>query len=339
MPRVTWDDLPASVRARVQRGLGALVVEHRSYPGGYSPGTADRVVAANGAVAFVKAVHPEQNPSTPALHLAELRVMRSLPPGLPVPALLDGFESDGWVVLVLEHVDGAHPAQPWRRDEFLAVVDAVLDLADRLTPSPLELGSAVDELRDGWQGWARCSANPLPDLDPWLADRLPGLNARAQRSLDAMDGDTLVHMDLRADNILLRDGLRPLGERVVLIDWPWAVTGARWLDATLLTAEVAAQDDDASRAVADEALERIAARCGVQLDTLVDAVVGLLGYLVWNSRQPDPPGIPTLRAFQRRLAEGVTTWVQRIGFDSDTPPSPRSDLSASQASEGTQPAV
>lgn len=138
MPRVTWDDLPASVRARVQRGLGALVVEHRSYPGGYSPGTADRVVAANGSVAFVKAVHPEQNPSTPALHLAELRVMRSLPPGLPVPALLDGFESDGWVVLVLEHVDGAHPAQPWRRDEFLAVVDAVLDLADRLTPSPLE---------------------------------------------------------------------------------------------------------------------------------------------------------------------------------------------------------
>ena len=315
MPRATWDDLPASVRERVERTLGAPVAEHRSYPGGYSPGTADRVVAANGAVAFVKAVHPEHNPHTPALHRAELRVMRSLPPGLPVPTLLDGFESDGWVVLVLEHVDGAHPAQPWRRDEFLAVVDAVLDLTDRLTPSPLELGSAVDELREGWQGWARCSANPLPDLDPWLADRLPGLNDRARRSLDAMVGDTLLHLDLRADNLLIRSAEGPIAERVVLIDWPWAVTGARWLDAALLTAEVAAQDDDASRAVADEALERIAARCGVPLDTLVDAVVGLLGYLVWNSRQPDPPGIPTLRAFQRRLADGVTTWLRLSGSE------------------------
>ena len=131
---------------------------------------------------------------------------------------LDGFESDGWVVLVLEHVAGAHPAQPWRRDEFLAVVDAVLDLADRLTPSPLELGSAVDELREGWQGWARCSANPLPDLDPWLADRLPGLNDRARRSLDAMVGDTLLHLDLRADNLLIRSAEGPIAERVVLIE-------------------------------------------------------------------------------------------------------------------------
>ena len=57
------------------------------------------------------------------------------------------------------------------------------------------------------------------------------------------------------------------------------------------------------------------ARCGVPLDTLVDAVVGLLGYLVWNSRQPDPPGIPTLRAFQRRLADGVTTWLRLSGSE------------------------
>lgn len=301
MPRATWDDLPASLRVRVEQALGAPVVEHRSYPGGYSPGTADRVVAANGGVAFVKAVHPDHNPHTPALHRAELRVMRALPPGLPVPALLDGFESDGWVVLVLEHVDGAHPGQPWGRDDFFAVVDAVLDLADRVTPSPLELGSAVDELRDGWQGWARCLEEPPGDLDPWLAERLPELSARAQRGLDAMDGDTLLHLDLRADNILLRGGPGPLGERVVLIDWPWAVTGARWLDATLLAAEVAAQGDDASRAVANEALTRIADRCGTPVETLVDAVVGLLGYLVWNSRR-------RTRRESRRCAPSSAGW-------------------------------
>ena len=312
MSRATWDDLPAPIRDRVEQTLGAPVVEHNSYPMGYSPGTADRVVMANGSVAFVKAVHSDHNPDTPALHRAELRVMRQLPSGLPVPSLLDGFESDGWVVLVLEHVDGEHPGQPWTREVFLPVVDAVLDLADRLTPSPLDLGSAADVLRDNWQGWDRCLETMPADLDPWLIERLPKLNARAQRNLDALVGETLVHLDLRADNIILRRGDELLAGRVVLIDWPWAVNGARWLDATLLAVEVAAQGDSASRATADEGLALITERCDVPFDTLVDAAIGLTGYLVWQSRQPDPTGIPTLRAFQRRLADGATEWLKTV---------------------------
>lgn len=312
MSRATWDDLPAPIRDRVEQTLGAPVVEHSSYPMGYSPGTADRVVMANGSVAFVKAVHSDHNPDTPALHRAELCVMRELPSGLPVPSLLDGFESGGWVVLVLEHVDGEHPGQPWTREVFLPVVDAVLDLADRLTPSPLDLGSVADVLRDNWQGWDRCLETMPADLDPWLIERLPKLNARAQRNLDALVGETLVHLDLRADNIILRRGDEPLAGRVVLIDWPWAVNGARWLDATLLAMEVAAQGDSTSRATADEGLALITERCDVPFDTLVDAAIGLTGYLVWQSRQPDPTGIPTLRAFQRRLADGATEWLKTV---------------------------
>ncbi|NUS74076.1 MAG: phosphotransferase [Corynebacteriales bacterium] len=37
-------------------------------------------------------------------------------------------------------------------------------------------------------------------------------------------GATLVHADLRADNILIA----PPG--VTLVDWPWASYGAPWLD-------------------------------------------------------------------------------------------------------------
>ena len=200
MPRIEWTDLPDAVRARVERALRSTVVSHESQPGGWSPGTADRVVLETGRRAFVKAVHPYLNPDSPDIHRAELRVMRALPAGLPVPALLGGFERDGWVVLVMEYVEADHPTLPWTRESFTPVVDAVLGLSDRLTPSPLELQPASGHCAGMWAGYARCLVQPPDDLDPWVRERLPALAERADVSLAVLDGDTLTHFDLRADN-------------------------------------------------------------------------------------------------------------------------------------------
>lgn len=309
MPRITWDDLPNAVRTRVEEALGSPVVAHRSHPGGFSPGTADRVTCADGQGAFVKAVHPSLNPDSPDIHRSELRVMRALPAGLPVPALLAGFELDGWVVLVLEYVDGEHPSLPWRMDTLRPVLDAVLRLSDLLTPARLDVGPASAHCTGMWGGFARCLRTPPPDLDPWLAAHLPLLAARAERSLTTLDGETLAHFDLRADNVLMRTGEGPADQRVVLIDWPWALRAARWVDATLLVAEFAAQPDPASVAGADALLAEVAGHCAVDAEPLVDAIVGITGFLVWQSRQPPPPGLPTLRPFQRGLADGLTHWL------------------------------
>ncbi|NLE17719.1 MAG: phosphotransferase [Propioniciclava sp.] len=310
MPRITWPDLPDAVRAEVETILGAPVVAHASHPGGFSPGTADRVTCADGAAAFVKAVHPYLNPDSPDIHRAELRVMRALPAGLPVPALLGGFERDGWVVLVMEYVEADHPTLPWTRESFTPVVDAVLGLSDRLTPSPLELQPASGHCAGMWAGYARCLVQPPDDLDPWVRARLPALAERADVSLAVLDGDTLTHFDLRADNLLLRRGDAPPADRVVVIDWPWAMAGARWADATTMTLELAAQGDPESIRATDDVLERIAAHCGVTTEPLVDTTVGLAGFFTWQCRTPDPPGLPTLRAFQRSLAEGLTAWLK-----------------------------
>lgn len=309
MARITWPDLPAAVRAEVEALLGSPVVRHMSHPGGFSPGTADGVVCADGREAFVKAVHPDLNPGSPDIHRSELRVMRALPPGLPAPSLVDGFERDGWVVLVLEYMHADHPVLPWTLETLLPVVDAVLLLSDRLTPSPLELGLASSHCA-GWRGFARCLAEPPGDLDPWVADRLAALDARAAAGLAAMDGDTLAHMDLRSDNLLIRRGEGPVAGRVVVIDWPWALRGARWLDATLLTLEVAAQGDPASIQATDAALEHIAEHCGVTTEPLVETLVGASAFFTWECRRPEPPGLPTLRAFQRGLADGLTRWLE-----------------------------
>lgn len=230
--------------------------------------------------------------------------MDALPPDLPVPGWIGSIEADGWVVLLLEYVEASHPSLPWATTSFAPVLDAVLSLSDRLTPCPLQgIGTASDEARAMGNGFTSCLAEPPHDLDPWLAARLPTLADRADRALTSMDGDTLCHWDLRADNILVRpDGT------VVVIDWPWALRGARWLDACLLTSEFAIEGGTPTDT--DAALTRIADRCGTTTTPLVDTLVWLTGFYVHRSRTPAPPGIPTLRAHQRRSADGLTAWLR-----------------------------
>ncbi|MDO5495300.1 MAG: aminoglycoside phosphotransferase family protein [bacterium] len=311
MPRITWDDLPGHVRTRVEDVLGSPVIRHTSSPHGFSPGTADHVVCASGREAFVKAVHPDLNAHSPELHRQELRVMRALPPGLPVPRLLGGFDDDaGWVVLILEFVPGHHPSLPWTAETFSPVLDATLALSAGLTPSPIpSLDAASARMRPMFQGYVRCKSAPPDDLDPWTLEHLEPFHQRAQRGLAAVDGETLTHLDLRADNILLREA----DGSPVFIDWPWAVRGAPWLDATLLTATFAARPA-ADHEETDAVIRRIAAHAGVATEPLVDVLVGFCAFGVWESRQPDKPGLPTLRAFQRTWADALTQWLQNTSL-------------------------
>ena len=46
--RITWSDLPGQVRAAVEEPAGSPVLAAESQAGGFSPGTADRVVTAYG---------------------------------------------------------------------------------------------------------------------------------------------------------------------------------------------------------------------------------------------------------------------------------------------------
>ena len=70
--RIQWADLPASLRASVEDALGSPVVSADSQPGGFSPGSADRVVLADGRRAFVKAVGTPIHPDSPVVNRREV---------------------------------------------------------------------------------------------------------------------------------------------------------------------------------------------------------------------------------------------------------------------------
>src|SRR5215207_3235620 len=95
--RISWMQIPARVRAGIEAIIGGgAVVTAISQSGGFSPGTADRVVTADGCRAFVKALSTIQNEQTPSLHRAEAHVVGQLPPNSYVPALLGIYDNSVW---------------------------------------------------------------------------------------------------------------------------------------------------------------------------------------------------------------------------------------------------
>jgi aminoglycoside phosphotransferase (APT) family kinase protein len=306
--RLQWSDLPARIRAVIEERLGGAVVSAVSQRSGFSPGMAARLQTAAGRRAFVKAVAPELNPDSPDIYRREARVAASLPASAPVPRLLWTHDEGvgGWVVLAFEDVEGWNPAQPWRPAELDRVIDALVALAASLTPSPIAVGSASEVFERQVCGWQDLRQTLPAGLDDWSRRHLDSLAALEAQAPAAVAGETLLHLDIRADNLLLTD------KRVLLVDWPAAATGAAWVDLVGFAPSVTMQGGPPP----EELLARHPAARAADPAAIDAAVAALAGYFTQRALQPPPPGLPTLRPFQ--AAQGVVAreWLaRRLGLD------------------------
>ena len=318
MPRVPWEDLPASVRSWAECLLGSPVAEAASQPGGFSPGAACRLRLADGRRAFLKAVCATANPQSPGMHRREGAVAAALPPDVPAPALLGQYDDGEWVALLFADVDGVPPAQPWQLPQLVQVLDAMAELHRICTPSPVKaVPSVADYLAEDLSGWRKFAAlapagsnqdrpadlrpDLLAGLDGWSARHLDQLAELESRWPDATAGTTLLHGDVRADNMLIT------GDGVVFVDWPHACTGAPWFDVVAFAPSVAMQGGPDP-----EWVLRHASSAGRADPGAVTAVVAAVaGYFTWQARLPDPPGLPTVRAFQAAQGQPARAWLRR----------------------------
>jgi aminoglycoside phosphotransferase (APT) family kinase protein len=302
--RLAWTALPAELRAAVEDWLGETVATATNQEGGFSPGVAARLTTASGRRVFLKAVGAEPNPDSPHIHRREIAIAAALPSSAPAPPLLWSYDRDGWVALLFEDIAGTQPQQPWRADELARVLGALNDLAAALTPSPVPTTIAVRARDSGlinaaW--WSRFRRYPQPEPDPWSARYLDALIALEALAPAAVDGETLQHLDVRADNLLLTP------DRVYVVDWPHAQTGAPWLDLVGMAPSVAMQGGPEPEALLlDQPVLRDAD------PSAIDAFIALLaGYFTWSALQPSPPGLPTLRPFQDAQGAVARRWLAR----------------------------
>jgi aminoglycoside phosphotransferase (APT) family kinase protein len=307
--RVDWADVPARVRAEIERACGAPVVQAVTAPGGFSPGLAARVLCADGRRWFIKAASGLVNPDTPRLHRREARILADLDPlirsgRLPAPRLRATAGHGSWFALILDDIDGRHPALPWDDGQVGQVLGALDALAGVLTPAPIAAPAIGQHLGADFTGWRILAQAPGDGrLDPWSRARLADLAAVEATWAGHAAGPTLLHADIRADNVLLTGG-----GGVVVVDWPHACRGAAFVEVVLLAPSVAMQGGPQPA----DLLTRSRAGRAASRANLTATVCALAGYFTERSLRPPPPGLPTVRAFQAAQGEVTRRWLAQL---------------------------
>lgn len=307
--RPQWADLPQDVRALVEKHLGAPVVTSVSQGSGFTAGFASRLLSADGGRAFVKAVSRADSPVIHACYADEARIVTNLPEAVPAPRLRFCEPVGDWLVLAFDDVAGRPPARPWQMHELARVLDALSDLAAALTPPPagVRLPTLQDIERDElcvWRGLAGGGEDVADPFAAW-ASWIPDLAALESGWRAAAGGQTIVHFDMRDDNVILADD-----GRVFVVDWNWPSVGAPWLDLVALLIGAYGDGLDVERVLAEHPLSR-----EVPADAVDSWLAALAGVWVERSARPGPPSSPWLRTHQRWYAETTLMWLaQRRGW-------------------------
>jgi aminoglycoside phosphotransferase (APT) family kinase protein len=303
--RLRYEEIPVPVRAPLESWLGRRVVETRSVESGFSPGVASMLRDEAGRRFFLKAVSQDINEYAAELHRREIAVMADLPPDCGAPRLLWSHDRAGWVLLLLEWAPGRHPGAPWTPADLATVFNGLAELSQALTPSPTSVRLIGETYGAAFRGWHEL----FVAADQAMLERLD-LAARRNLALfaeleagweQAAAGTTLLHGDLRSDNILLTDS------GIAVVDWPYASLGAAWFDVLFMLPSVRMEGGPAP----EELFVCAPQAEGADPGAVTRVLAAVTGFFVTQSLLPAPPGLPTLREFQAAQGEVALAWLLR----------------------------
>ena len=305
--KIEWQELPEEIRGEIEHFLGASVIKSETQPGGFSPGVAAIVSTSQGRKAFVKSSSSSISQPSATANRWEIKYTAALQGNPRVPKLLHSFENGDWVSLIYEVVEGRHPELPWKKDELDFVFSELSKLTGSLTPCPhanlfTPLAESDTEKFDGWSLFTQDRSIVRKLRDPWIEENLEALVSLEKRWPEAAQGDTLLHTDLRADQILITK------EMAVFLDWPHAKIGAAWIDFLFMFPSIVLQKGPSM-----DSLVSRSPLARVPDSKLFPMAAALAGFFHWNCLQPPFPRLPTLREFQRTQGDVVIRWLEKSG--------------------------
>lgn len=208
-----------------------------------------------------------------------------------VPKVVGWADSD-LPILLLEDLSDAIWPPPWDSAQIGAVLSALDELARCRAPEGLP------RLPDGEQpgeGWHRVLTDPseflsvgLCDAD-WLDHAGPVLRAAAAAA--TLTGESVVHCDIRSDNICFRLG------SALLVDWNLARIGNPEFDVAFWLPSLAAENGPLP--------EDVAPRCTAELAAYV------AGFFACRAGQAEIPVAPLVRQAQRQQLRTALPWAAR----------------------------
>jgi aminoglycoside phosphotransferase (APT) family kinase protein len=255
--------------------------------GGYGTNSAHwRVELADGQRAFVKVALDE---IAAEWLRGEYRVYSAVEAAF-IPELV-GWHDGEQTLLAIADLGDAYWPPPWTPEQ----IDAARAALDELhaTPPPAGLPLLADE-REWLNGWELVAADAEPLLSTglcsrrWLELALPTLLETGRTC--RLEGDAFLHLDVRSDNLCLRDG------HAVLVDWNLAHVGNPLIDVVAWLPSLKLEDGpDPWELVPDSQ----------GFATL------MAGFFAGRAGLPPPPTAPRVREFQRRQAAVALVWAAR----------------------------
>ncbi len=270
--------------ARVERLMGARPIAWRPVQGGYTPAGRWIVRFNNGAFAFAKV---DTTADTASWLRAEYRFYSQVVADY-LPALL-GWEDDDQPLLLLEDLSAAFWPPPWSQER----VEQVLATLAAIAATPPPPGFPTLASQRGWlMSWVDVANDPTPFLSlglcssAWLEAALPSLLAAEAAAI--LEGDSLMHLDVRSDNICF------VGERAVLVDWNHACRGNPRVDIAGWLPSLAAEGGPDPMSILPDEPELAAL---------------MSGYFAARAGLPPPAGAPRVRGVQLSQLKRALPWA------------------------------
>jgi hypothetical protein len=277
----------ADIAERVSRVAGRKPVAWTQVERGYTPAERWVVRFEDGSTAFAKV---GVNDLTAGWLRAE-HVVYSQLGGDFLPRFL-GWDDDGATpILLLEDLSAAEWPPPWSGARVDAVLEALGAMRDAQPPKDLP---SLEAWRDDLTNWWRVAEEPGPFLslglcsESWLEAAFPILMAAEKGAV--LEGDELLHLDVRSDNICFA------GRRSVLVDWNHASVGNARLDVVAWLPSLHAEGgpDPVSLASGDSEL-----------------IAMVAGYFAHRAGLPPLEGAPGVRGVQLYQLRSALPWVAR----------------------------
>ena len=201
--------LAPNLRQRLAHLTNKCIDHVQPIQGGYTPALRLRLTLHDQTTCFAKI---GTTPGTASALRQEYAVYQAIS-GPFLPRFLGWADHPDNPILLLEDLSQGYWPPPWSKSRITQV----------MTTLPLVWGAAMPnlprltDLTYIWNGWQQVAENPAPFLslglatEHWLQRALPVLLAIDYGAV--VNGRSLLHTDLRSDNICFREN------QAVLVDW------------------------------------------------------------------------------------------------------------------------